>query len=85
MTLSKSLLDRQRESHTLDSNGNTVVRVVNSDSDLVIGVDYDTIDTTFPDSVTEVYTYTLSAVVVLQVQVTYTSSAKKTLLQVAKL
>ena len=85
MTLSKSLLDRQRESHTLDSNGNTVVRVVNSDSDLVIGVDYDTIDTTFPDSVTEVYTYTLSAVVVLQVQVTYTSAAKKTLLQVAKL
>ena len=85
MTLSKSLLDRQRESHTLDSNGNTVVRVVNSDSDLVIGVDYDTIDTTFPNSVTEVYTYTLSAVVVLQVQVTYTSSAKKTLLQVAKL
>jgi len=85
MTLSKSLLDRQRESHTLDSNGNTVVRVVNSDSDLVIGVDYDTIDTTFPNSVTEVYTYTLSAVVVLQVQVTYTSAAKKTLLQVAKL
>lgn len=45
--------------------------------DLVLGVDYDRIDVTYPSSSQEVYTYKLSASTVRTVEVNYLTAAKK--------
>lgn len=49
---------------------------------LINGVDYDTIDTTYPSATQEVYVFKLSAVVVQTVTVDYTDSVKNNLLKV---
>ena len=49
---------------------------------LVLGTDYDTITATYPTDTTEVYTYTLSAVTVQIITVTYTTSSKDDVLSV---
>lgn len=46
---------------------------------------FDTIDATYPDLVTEVYTYKLNSVDVGSITVTYTNSTKNVLLSVTKL
>jgi len=53
--------------------------------DLVLGVDYDTIDVTYPTATTEVFTYTLSGNTILALRITYTNSSKKDLLKVEKI
>ena len=45
--------------------------------ELTPGVDYDLITAAYPNSTTEVYTYTLSAVTVLTTTVVYVTSSKK--------
>lgn len=51
--------------------------------ELVQGVDYDLITATYPSSVSEKYTYTLSAAVILVVDVVYTNVTKRDILTVA--
>lgn len=46
-------------------------------TELVRGVDYDLITATYPNALTEIFTYTLSAVTVLTVTVVYIASDKK--------
>ena len=67
-----------------DPNG-VAVRVKATDADVVIGVDYDQVDVTFPNSTTEIYTYTLSAATVLTVQIIYVTSVKEVILQIKQL
>lgn len=50
--------------------------------DMKLGVNYDTLDVTYPTSTTEVYTFTLAAVNILIVRITYVTAAKKDLLKV---
>ncbi len=53
-----------------------------SGKDLIIGVDYDKIDATYPSNTEELFTYSLSAATVLTIKVTYTNSSKTDLLTV---
>jgi hypothetical protein len=50
--------------------------------ELVIGVDYDTLDVTYPTTTTEQYSYKLNAVEVFLIEVTYVASDKEQLLKV---
>lgn len=50
--------------------------------ELTAGKDYDRVDVTYPSAAVEVFTFSLSAVVVRVVTITYTSSSKKDLLSV---
>jgi len=48
------------------------------------GVEYDNIAATYPDTVTEVYTYKLVAVTVATITVIYTDASKKYLVSVVR-
>lgn len=84
---SESRSHRDREAASwMPSESDDVARRVGNDLDsplhvktkeLVQGVDYDLITATYPSSTTEIYTYTLSSVVVLVATVVYTSSDKR--------
>jgi hypothetical protein len=49
---------------------------------LVLGVDYDVIDITYPSTTTEVFTYTLATVEVQVIRLTYSSASKNILIKV---
>lgn len=53
--------------------------------ELVLGQDYDKIDVTYPTATTEVYTYSLSAVTIFTIRVTYSTSAKEILTTVEQI
>lgn len=52
---------------------------------LVFGKDYDRLDVTYPTTTQEIYTYTLSAVNVLVIEVNYTNASKEDLTSVVQL
>lgn len=85
MVMSPNLTDREREKFFEDSKEQTTVRTGYSDD--VSGGSlpkYDTIDFTYPDNVTEVFTYSLSTVTVLTITVTYTNNSKQDLLSIVR-
>lgn len=53
--------------------------------ELVLGQDYDKIAVTYPTTSTEVYTYSLSAVTVFTIRVTYSTAAKEILTTVEEI
>ena len=53
-----------------------------SGKDLAIGVDYDRIDATYPTTTTEQYVYSKDTNIILTIEVTYVTSAKKEFLSV---
>ena len=55
-----------------------------SGKEFVIGTDYDRIDVTYPSPTQELYTYSLSASTILTIEVNYTSSSKKDILNLRK-
>lgn len=54
-------------------------------SGILAGISYNDIQASYPNNQTETYTYLKDAVVVAQVEVTYTSSSKNELLRVRKI
>jgi hypothetical protein len=64
-----------------DFSGQPAVAVVSSGDPggLLSGTMYDDIQVTYPDLVTETYTYFLNSAQVAEIEVTYTSSSKKIL------
>lgn len=88
--LEKSFRDKESEHHreadggltkiamSVEQNPNDPIPVYTKE--LVQGIDYDLITATYPDTITEIYTYTLSAVTILVVTVVYASASKKDIL-----
>lgn len=74
--ISRSTIDLEQNKFLGDANDRVAVRVIDA-ANFQAGVDYDTITATYPDTVTEVFTYSLAAATVRTVTVTYVSSDKR--------
>lgn len=88
MSLPGSSRDREYQKFR-DSDTGTAVAITGSRTDGVLSVDtagvqWDEIITTFPTSITELFTYKYQTVTVQTVTVTYESAAKKTVISVVK-
>lgn len=82
MTLSRSINTLEAQKFQEVETGKTAVRVVQLGS--FINVPYDSIQATYPTSVTEVFTYFNLGASVAQVTVTYTDATKKQFLSVTR-
>lgn len=75
-----TLQDNQKKSY-VDSPTrnfpNTAQEVVIGERPLIIGIDYDRIDVTYPSNTTELYTYSLAAVTIREILITYLAAVKR--------
>jgi len=76
MPLSPNINNREFDKFVLDAEGNTAVRVL-PDAGWVSGQVGRKIEATYPNSVTEVYTYKLNAATLFALTVVYTTSSKE--------
>lgn len=76
MPLSPNINNREFDKFGLDAEGNTAVRVI-PDGGWVSGEVGRKIVATYPNSVTEVYTYKLNAATLFVLTVVYTTSSKE--------
>lgn len=82
MPISNDIRDREHDKFRGDSTSETRVAVtMEGDTGLLEGVQYDDVQVTYPDSVTENYLYYQSAILQTTIEVTYTSSSKDLLLR----
>ena len=82
MSLPSNLNDREQQKFLDAGIGQTAVRV--SLSNNFVPEQYDTIDVTYPTQETEVYVYSLAAVTVATITVTYSDISKANLLSVVR-
>jgi hypothetical protein len=76
MPLSENINNLEKDKFVLDAEGNTAVRVI-PDGGWVSGAIGRKIIATYPNSVTEVYTYKLNAATLFVLTVVYTTSSKE--------
>ncbi len=86
MALPGTILDREYKKFKDGESGVAVNIAADGDSLPVetAGIRWDTIITTFPDSITELFTYSLNSVVVQTVTVVYESASKKVPISVVR-
>ena len=86
--MANSIHDREYKKFREKPNGEVTVGVEIDDDKPVnvesAGVDWDSIETTFPSSTTELFTYKKSTTILQTVLVTYESASKKTVIKVEK-
>ncbi len=68
--------DHENNKFFLDPNGDSVVRTGNQEG-MLAGVKYDTIEATYPDTITEIFTYKLNGSSVAVIIITYTDNTKE--------
>lgn len=78
--MTRSFVNNNRDVKVKNSSGDTSFRVVTGE--LVLGVDYDKIDVTYPSGTVEEYAYSLGGTLVTTIRVTYLTAAKRDLLSV---
>ena len=78
--MTRSFVNNNRDVKVKNSSGDTSFRVVTGE--LVLGVDYDKIDVTYPSGTVEEYAYSLVGTLVTTIRVTYLTAAKRDLLSV---
>lgn len=86
MPLPNSIDDKQHQSFVQTPDDKTARRVY-SDYPFPVnpaGVDYDTINATYPTNTTEIYEYLKDSVLLLRLTVIYTAANKNTLLSVTR-
>lgn len=79
MSLPNNLKDREFQKFQADANGDTAVNVLlgaGALGSLLQGVEYDTIEATYPSAVVEVYAYKKLTVLQATITVTYTDATK---------
>ncbi len=81
MALAGPITQREYDKFVADSAGDTCVRVALSG---FVPSTYDTVTVTYPDAVTEVYTFTLAAVPQAVITVTYLAADKEQLSTVVR-
>lgn len=87
MPLSENIKDRERDKFTLNQENLTAIRTVSEikGGTLLTGIEYDTIEATYPTATLESYAYKLGSDLKATILITYSDSTKETLLSVVRL
>lgn len=85
MPMPSSFRDRdQAKFRDATNNKSKIAVTIEGDTGLLEGVSYDEIQASYPDSVTEVYTFFFQSTQVALIEVTYTNASKQSLSRVAR-